>query len=495
MADGQPSFGFDNSYVKLPERFYARQAPTPMPAPRFIQLNRPLIQELGLQPGPFESEQAAAYLAGTVIPAGAEPISMVYGGHQFGGWAGRLGDGRAVLMGELLDRDQGRWDLHLKGAGRTPFSRAGDGRAVLGPVLREYIVSEAMHALRVPTSRALAALYTGETVLREAPLPGAILVRVARSHVRVGTFEYFLAAGDDEALRLLADYVIARHYPQFDDEPDRFESLLRSTVTAQAKLVAAWMHVGFIHGVMNTDNTQLAGETIDYGPCAFMDNYHPGTVFSSIDHMGRYAYANQPRVAHWNLACLARCLLPLLDQQSARAVEIAQAVVDEFPLQYEREWLAGMRAKIGLMEEMIGDQELIERFLSCLQGSSVDFTMAFRALSSLDSGQSSDDSPLCELFESAEEIRRWLVDWRARLIREHSVDEDRQAAMKGVNPAFIPRNHLVEAAIQAALKEDLEPLEDLLKVSGDPFSAHPGFEHMLMPPKPHEVVPRTFCGT
>ncbi|MGB5834446.1 MAG: YdiU family protein, partial [Thiohalocapsa sp.] len=373
-------FDFNNSYVRLPSHFYALQSPVAVAGPRLVKLNQALAVELGLDPDRLSSPDGLAVLAGNAVPEGAEPLAMAYAGHQFGGFAPQLGDGRAILLGEILDPQSQRYDIQLKGSGRTAFSRAGDGRAWLGPVLREYIIGEAMHALGIPTTRALAAVATGETVYREADYPGAILTRVARSHVRIGTYQYFSARGDIEAIRRLSDYMIARHYPEAAAAEKPYRALLDTVVTQQVHLVAQWLGVGFIHGVMNTDNTSIVGETIDYGPCAFMDSYHPGTVYSSIDHGGRYAYGNQPRIAHWNLSHFAESLLPLIDEDRDRAVEEAQAAIDAFPQKFEQAYLERFRAKLGLREVHPNDSDLIESLLKTMAETGAEFTNSFRAL-------------------------------------------------------------------------------------------------------------------
>jgi uncharacterized protein YdiU (UPF0061 family) len=491
-------FAFDNSYARLSEQFFAPHTPTAMPNPQMIRFNKALADELGLDTQQLDSPQGTEIFTGSRIPNGALPLSMVYAGHQFGGYAPRLGDGRAVLLGEVIDTQGVRRDIQLKGAGRTPFSRSGDGRAVLGPVLREYILSESMHALGIPTSRALAATLTGETVMRERPFPGAIFTRVARSHVRIGTFQYFAAQNDTQAVQALADYVLQRHYPEAMHDEHPYDALFSAVLDAHAKLVAKWMHVGFIHGVMNTDNMQIAGETIDYGPCAFMDSYDPDTVYSSIDRMGRYAYSNQPNAAYWNLAWLVRALLPCMDENPEVAAQRAQAISDEFPQRYQAAWLAGMRAKLGLMTSDDHDETLIKELFDCMHKQTADFTLTFRALSSLSAEKPQNgehEAMIRGLFNAPEAFDAWALDWRARLARENSGDAVRQAAMRAVNPAFIPRNHRVEEAIQAGLIGDFSVFETLLEVLATPFEDKPGFEHLAQPPRSHEVVQQTFCGT
>ncbi len=489
------TFGFDNSYARLPARFFARLDPTPAQAPRLVRLNADLARELGLDPDALAAPDGVAALAGNRVPEGAEPLAMAYAGHQFGNWVPRLGDGRAILLGEVIDREGARRDIQLKGAGRTPFSRMGDGRAVLGPVLREYIVSEAMAALGVPTTRALAAVLTGDVVLREGPQPGAVLTRVARSHVRVGTFEYFASREDDEALRALADYVIARHYPEAAGQAAPYRALLEAVIGRTAALIARWQLVGFIHGVMNTDNMSVAGETIDYGPCAFMDAFHPATVYSSIDAGGRYAYGNQPYIAHWNLARLAQALLPLLDPDDASALESAQAALDAFPLRFETAWLAGMRAKIGLGAAREGDAALIEDLLARMAANKADFTLTFRRLADAAAGGSAGDGPVRALFDAPEAFDAWALAWRRRLEADDRSPIGRRHAMRAVNPAFIPRNHLVQEALDAAQAGDLGPLDALMTVLAKPYEDQPGFARHALPPEPAEVVRATFCGT
>ncbi|WP_186418190.1 protein adenylyltransferase SelO [Bosea sp. CS1GBMeth4] len=485
---------FDNSYARLPPRFFAAVAPTPVRAPRLIRLNAPLASQLGLDPDWLKGPEGVAMLSGNDVPAGATPIATAYAGHQFGSFTPQLGDGRAILLGELIDRRGKRHDLQLKGAGPTPFSRRGDGRAALGQVLREYIVSEAMAALGVPTTRALAAALTGETVRRETLLPGALLTRVASSHVRIGTFQFFAARGDVEALRLLADHVIARHYPDCAGE-DRYLALLEAVIAAQAGLVAQWLAIGFIHGVMNTDNMSIAGETIDYGPCAFMDAYHPATVFSSIDEHGRYAFGNQPPIARWNLARLAEALLPLLADDQDKAVSIAQDALDRFDAEFQAQLIERFRRKLGLATQEADDFELVRALLDTMQRGEADFTLVFQHLSE-EAGQSESADTCRNLFADPTKFDVWESRWRQRLLREPTSAEARRDAMLRVNPLFIPRNHRVEAAIEAAVEhDDLAPFELLLEVLAKPFDAQPGLEDYARPPAVHERVVATFCGT
>ncbi|HLL85653.1 MAG TPA: YdiU family protein [Longimicrobium sp.] len=481
---------FDNSYSRLPGRFFARVAPTPVAAPRLIRVNAPLATELGLDPDWLAGEEGVQVLAGNRVPETAEPIATAYAGHQFGGFVPQLGDGRAILLGEVIDRGGVRRDVQLKGAGPTPYSRRGDGRAALGPVLREYLVSEAMAALGIPTTRALAAVTTGEKVVRETMLPGAVLARVASSHIRVGTFQFFASRGDVEGLRALADHVIARHYPDAAGAERPYRALLEAVVRAQGELVARWLHVGFIHGVMNTDNTSVAGETIDYGPCAFMDEYDPAAVFSSIDVYGRYAYANQPSIAQWNLVRLAECLLPLFSDTTTTGADEANEALDAFAPAFERAYHAGLRRKLGLLTEQEGDVELAQGLLEAMATGSADFTLTFRRLSE------DDDAGVRGLFADPAAFDAWAQRWRRRLQEEGGDAEARRAAMLAANPAFIPRNHRVEAVIRAAVdRDDFAPFEELLAVLARPFESQPGFERYSEPPATHERVRATFCGT
>jgi uncharacterized protein YdiU (UPF0061 family) len=490
---------FDNSYARLPDRFFARLDPTPVAEPRLLKLNEALARDLGLDPGALAAPEGVAMLAGNAVPEGAEPLAQAYAGHQFGGWVPQLGDGRAILLGEVVAPEGSalagrRFDVQLKGAGRTPYSRMGDGRAWIGPVIREYVVSEAMAALGIPTTRALAAVATGETVLREAPLPGAVLTRVASSHIRVGTFQFFAARQDREALALLAAHALARHYPDRAEADNPPLALLEAAVAAQARLIARWMGVGFIHGVMNTDNAAVSGETIDYGPCAFMDAYHPETVFSSIDSFGRYAYANQPQIAVWNMAQLATALLPLIDADERRAVALATEAVHGFAPAYEASWEEVFRAKTGLARQEDGDAELVQDLLTRMARNGADFTRTFRALSALGADPAGDEPARAE-FTDPTEFDAWSVAWRARLMREERDEAARQAAMRAANPAFIPRNHRVEQAITAAVAGDLRPFERLVAVLARPFEDQPEAADLAAAPEQHEAVRRTFCGT
>jgi serine/tyrosine/threonine adenylyltransferase len=488
-------FPFQNTYAALPANFFARVAPTPVASPRLIKLNRPLAMHLGLDPDWLDSPEGAEILAGKRIPDGADPIAMAYAGHQFGHFVPQLGDGRAILLGEVIDADGVRRDIQLKGSGPTPFSRRGDGRAALGPVLREYVVSEAMAALGIPTTRSLAAVMTGENVLRETPLPGAVLTRVASSHIRVGTFQYFAARGDTEGVRRLADHVIARHYPQAADADRPYHALLEGVVARQAELVARWLLVGFIHGVMNTDNTSISGETIDYGPCAFMDHYDPATVFSSIDELGRYAYANQPRIALWNLTRLAECLLPLFSDDQDKAISEAQSVLGDFVERFDTAYQAGLRRKLGLFTARDDDPALAQDLLDTMAKNRADFTLTFRRLSeaALDP---SGDRGVRQLFAEPAAYDEWVARWWQRISDEPQDPAIRQTAMRAVNPAFIPRNHRVEAVIEAAVNgNDFAPFEELLAVLSKPYEDQPAYAHYAEAPEPHQRVLQTFCGT
>jgi uncharacterized protein YdiU (UPF0061 family) len=494
-------WAFSNSYASLPGNFHARLDPVPVANPRLIQFNGGLATELSLDWRSLGDATLAAIFSGNSIPEGADPVATVYAGHQFGQFVPRLGDGRAILLGEVIDRCGVRRDIQLKGSGRTPYSRGGDGRAALGPVLREYLVSEAMHALGIEGTRALAAVATGESVVRQGLLPGAVVTRVARSHVRVGTFEYFAAQGDQAALKQLADYVIERHYPEIGSADRPYLELLRAVGRRQAALIASWMHVGFIHGVMNTDNTSVSGETIDYGPCAFMDNFDPATVFSSIDSMGRYAYANQPHAAQWNLARFAETLLRLIDADPARAVEAARPVVEEFSGAFEERRLSGFCAKLGLQSLRPDDAALVGAWLDLLHRNECDFTRAFRGLcdaadvADRDGGAPEED-PLRSSFQRPGEYDAWARDWRARLARDPAPAGGRGSAMRRINPWVIPRNHRVEAMISAAVERaDFGAFEEMLEVVAKPYEKRSGLEAYERPPRPDERVLQTFCGT
>jgi uncharacterized protein YdiU (UPF0061 family) len=483
-----------SSYASLPERFFARVAPTPVAEPRLVKFNDALAADLNLRSG-LDTETLGSLFSGNVLPPGAVPIAMAYAGHQFGHFVPQLGDGRAVLLGEMRDRAGVRRDIQLKGCGRTPYSRSGDGRAALGPVLREYLVSESMHALGVPATRALAAVTTGESVRREELVPGAIFTRVAASHVRVGSFEYFAARGDVAAIQLLADYVIERHYAHLAQDKTPYLALLAEVVSRQASLIAAWMHVGFIHGVMNTDNMAVSGETIDFGPCAFVDAFDPAAVFSSIDERGRYAYANQPHAAAWNLARLAETLLPIIDIDSGRAIELASEVLATFTAQFADHWLAGMRRKLGLSAKEEADRALADDLLDAMHRNQADFTLIFRGLCDA-AAEQPDETRVRGLFGNASDYDHWAQRWRARLARESTPPAARVEAMRQANPAYIPRNHRVEQMIVAAVERgDFAPFEELLTVLSQPYREQPAFAAYADPPQPNERVWQTFCGT
>ena len=487
-------FPFDNSFARLPERFYARLPPTPVRDPKLIKLNDTLARDLNLDPTALASPEGIAVLAGNTVAEGSEPLATAYAGHQFGNFVPQLGDGRAILLGEVIARDGLRYDIQLKGAGPTPFSRRADGRAALGPVLREYIVSEAMAALGVPTTRALAALSTGEVTMREEPLPGAIVVRVAQSHVRVGSFQYFAARDDVDGVKTLADYVIARHYPDAACAENPYRALLDGVIAKQASLIAQWLCLGFIHGVMNTDNMTISGETIDYGPCAFMDTYHPATVFSSIDAQGRYAYGNQPRIAVWNLTRLAETLLPLIDENQEAAIKQAEEALGAFRGVFEKAYAGGLSRKIGLMTDRDGDFDLANELLGAMAANQADFTLTFRRLCDA-AADTSHDEPVRELFVDPTVFDAWAVKWRARLAEEGGDASARRDAMRAVNPMFIPRNHRVEEAIVAATAGDFAPFETLTKVLAHPFDDQPDFADYAKPPREDQIVQQTFCGT
>jgi len=464
----------DNSYARLPDRFYARLAPTPVTTPKLVKLNRPLALQLGLDAEALASPEGVAMLAGNTLPPGAEPIALAYAGHQFGNFVPQLGDGRALLLGEVIDNTGVRRDIQLKGSGPTPFSRRGDGRAALGPVLREYIISEAMHALGIPTTRSLAAVTTGDPVYRETALPGAVLTRVASSHIRVGTFQFFAARGDVDGVKLLADHVIARHYPDATGYRDLYEKV----IARQAALVAQWLCVGFIHGVMNTDNVSIAGETIDYGPCAFMDAYHPETVFSSIDQMGRYAYAKQPQIAGWNMARLGEALMPLFSGDPDEALKHANESLQTYNVQFGRALIAGLRRKLGLFTEQDGDGELAQAFFNVLADNGIDFTLAFRRLG---------EGTARGLFDEPAPFDAWEQRWRERLAQEPQDETTRRDAMRAANPIYIARNHRVEAALGTAIeRDDYGPFEELLTVLSQPFAERPEFAAYAQPPSEEE---------
>ncbi|MFD3449427.1 YdiU family protein [Microbacteriaceae bacterium 4G12] len=479
----EAGWNFDNSYARLPETFFSRTNPTPVHSPKLGVLNHQLAASLGLNAEALQSEDGVAVFAGNKIPEGASPLAQAYAGHQYGHFT-MLGDGRAVLLGEQISPRGERVDIQLKGPGRTPYSRRGDGRATLGPMLREYIISEAMYALRIPTTRSLAVVTTGESVFRETVLPGAVLTRVAASHLRVGTFQYAATRGTDEDLRALADYTLKRHYPDVEWNDNRYLALLQEVIKRQAELIAKWQLVGFIHGVMNTDNMTISGETIDYGPCAFMDTYDPATVFSSIDTHGRYAYGNQPLIAGWNLARFAESLLPLLHEDQEEAVKLAQAEISDFMKLYDSYWLTGMRAKLGIFNEDKEDETLIENLLSMMEKHHVDYTNTFRALTL------GEDPGLC-----ASEFTEWHKKWQERLDRQQESKEASNQLMQSNNPAIIPRNHRVEEALEAAVERgDYSVMERLVAVLSNPYAY--SAEQVEYTTLPESTTPyRTFCGT
>jgi uncharacterized protein YdiU (UPF0061 family) len=504
MSAAASLFRFDNSYARDLPGFYVSWKPAEVPAPRLLYLNQPLAQELGLDPAELLTEQGAALFAGNAVPEGAEPLAQAYAGHQFGGFSPKLGDGRALLLGEVIDRQGRRRDIAFKGSGRTPFSRGGDGKAALGPMLREVLIGEAMHAMGIPTTRALAVAGTGEPVVREKILPGAVLARVASSHLRVGTFQFYAARQDVEKLRQLAEYAIARHDPDLAGSPGRYLALLDRVTRRQAALIARWMNAGFIHGVMNTDNMTISGETIDYGPCAFMEAYDPQAVFSSIDHNGRYAYGNQPLIAQWNLARLAEALLPLMvagdtDAAAQDAVTAATGVLESFTGLYQAALLRGQRDKLGLHDHGAGDDtsdaELARDWLGLLHEQHVDFTLGWRRLADAATGE---DSALQALFPDPQAPGAWLARWRSRCQRDGAVSPQQRAeGIRRASPWVIPRNHRVEEALEAASeRQDLGPFERLLSALREPFEEKP--EHArYAEPAPAAVTAcyQTFCGT
>jgi uncharacterized protein YdiU (UPF0061 family) len=488
----QSLFAFDDSFVRELEGLYVPWHGAPVPEPRLLALNEDLAAELGVEADALRADGGVGVLAGSVVPDGASPVAQAYAGHQFGGYSPRLGDGRALLLGEVLDVRGRRRDVHLKGSGRTPFARGGDGKAVVGPMLREYVIGEAMHALGIPTSRALAVVATGEGVMRETVLPGAVLARVAASHIRVGTFQYAALNGGPELVRRLADYSIRRHHPDAAEAENPYLAFFERVVDTQASLVALWMLVGFIHGVMNTDNMAISGETIDYGPCAFMDAFDPATVFSSIDHGGRYAYGNQPHIAPWNLARLAEALLPLIDDDTDTAIAVATETLRTFPERFHRSWSAGMHAKLGLTraDELTG--ALVDDFLTLLHEQAVDYTSSFRALSAWLRG---DADRARAVFGESARFDAWAGRWREQLAHEQSDPARVASAMDEVNPVYIPRNHKVEETLAAATAGDLAPFERLVGVVERPFEERPGLESYAAPAPESWGAYRTFCGT
>ena len=488
-----PAFRFDNSYFAELEGLYAPWKGAKVPYPAIAKLNRELAKELGIDADRIDSPEGAAYLAGSETPAGAAPLAQAYAGHQFGGFSPQLGDGRALLVGELIDRNGHRRDLHLKGSGRTPFSRGGDGKAVLGPVLREYLIGEFMHTVRVPTTRSLAAVTTGELIAREEPQPGAVLARVASSHIRVGTFQFLAARGDDERLRRLADYTIRRHFPDLAESEEPYLQLLRAVIDRQASLIAKWMSLGFVHGVMNTDNTTISGETIDYGPCAFIDPYDPAAVFSSIDHHGRYAYAQQPPIAQWNLARFAETLLKLIDAvNTEQAIASATSALEEFPQTYERFWCGEMCAKLGLERPGAAERTLVDDLLRGMETRGVDFTQLFRSLGSVLRGN---DAHFAELTTKDEALEEWKIRWLAHHESQGTETLVRADEMDRVNPVYIPRNHKVEEALRAATAGDFAPFEVLHELLNDPYTVVDGRDEYAEPAPSDFGCYTTYCGT
>ena len=480
-------WNFDNSYAHLPEAFYVRLKPVPVQNPKLVVFNRALSQFLGLNPDALNGDHGAAIFSGNRIPEGAEPLAQAYAGHQFGSFT-MLGDGRAIVLGEQVTPKGERFDIQFKGSGKTPFSRLGDGRAALGPMLREYIISEAMHALNIPTTRSLAVVTTGEQVFRETALQGAILTRTAASHIRVGTYQYAAARGKPNEVQTLADYTIRRHFPELSEDDNPYFALLGAVMERQASLVARWLLVGFIHGVMNTDNMALCGETIDYGPCAFMDAYDPNTVFSSIDHHGRYAYGRQPQIAQWNLARFAETLLPLIHEDSQEAVSMATEAISGFSGTFHHYWLTGMRAKLGLLNQEADDAALVEDLLGCMHRHGVDYTNTFRDLAS-------GALPDASVFRT-QDFEQWFERWQARLDRQPESWEASHRLMRSHNPAVIPRNHRVEEALAAAVERaDISVMEKLLDVLSHPFQDPPEQAGYQLPPPPSDRPYQTFCGT
>ncbi len=493
-TDAAAPIRFDNTYARLPEAFYERGRPTTAPAPQLLRLNDALARQLRIDPEFLRSPAGVGILSGNDTPPGSDPIAQAYAGHQFGNFVPQLGDGRALLLGEVVDIAGVRYDLQLKGSGRTRFSRRGDGRAALGSVIREYIVSEAMAALGIPTTRSLAAVLTGDSVTRERILPGGVLTRVASSHLRVGTFQYFAARGDVENLRILADYTISRHYSNTGGGEDTYLAFYDAVVAALAGLTARWMLVGFIHGVLNTDNTAISGETIDYGPCAFMDAYHPDKVFSSIDQFGRYAFASQPAVMKWNLARFAETLLPLIADGAEKAIEAANASLALFNHHYNEAYISGLRRKLGLKLEMEGDLELGADLLARMADNQADFTLTFRALSEA-SVDATRDIGVRSLFANPAAFDQWAERWRERLGHEYQSGEARRSGMLSANPMFIPRNHRIQAAIADAEAGRLDKFHELADVLAHPYDDRPEYADYAKAPTPEEEVQQTFCGT
>ncbi|WP_101756706.1 YdiU family protein [Oceanicoccus sp. KOV_DT_Chl] len=490
------NISFDNSYIQVADTLFSRQLPTAVSQPDLIRINDALANFLSIDPAQLNTPAGIEVLAGNRIAEGSEPIATVYAAHQFGQWNPQLGDGRAILLGEVIGANGLRYDVQLKGSGPTPYSRGGDGRSPLGPVLREYIVSEAMYALGVPTTRSLAAVSSGDTVIREQGLPGAILTRVARSHIRIGTFQFFAAREDWDSVTRLADHVIARHYPDVLSAENPYLALLSAVIQAQAELIARWQSLGFIHGVMNTDNMLVGGETVDYGPCAFMDEYHAGRVYSSIDHNGRYAYGNQPAIAHWNLSWLAQSLLPLIHSDEETAVALVRAELDAFADIYQQYYECMMCQKIGLPVVSEKGNELVSELLALMQAHKMDFTLMFAGLADyLDKSGPAPDS-VANLFSLPAELQAWLQEWQYYLQQQSGVGLIAiQQQMRTVNPVYIPRNHLIEEVIQAANSGDLVPFHRLVDRLAHPFDYSIDDQIYALPPRPEQEVARTFCGT
>lgn len=487
---------FNNHYIKLGRLFYVKTDPSPTISPELIIFNEKLAVELGLAIANINSTDGTAIFAGNLIPDGAEPLAMAYAGHQFGHFSPQLGDGRAILLGEIDSPNDQYFNIQLKGSGRTFYARNGDGRSALGPVLREYLVSEAMAKLGVPTTRALAAVTTGEKVVRQRLLPGGILTRIATSFVRIGTFQFFAARNNAKAIKQLADYTIEHNYPQTREEKNPYRALLQAIMNRQAALIARWMQFGFIHGVMNTDNMSIAGETLDYGPCAFMDVYAHDRVFSSIDHNKRYAYNNQPSIGLWNLTRLAELFVPLLAKKTETAVEIAHDILQQYIVLYQKYWLAGMQNKIGLSSNMRGDKELIQELFNIMASNNADFTLTFYYLSQLGIDAAIPNRDINRLFTKPEQFYTWMTKWRERISKEKIHDKIRQAKMQAVNPVYIPRNHRIEAAIKAAENHgDFSLFHTLHEVLQKPYVLQEGKNSYMLPPEPDEVVKQTFCGT
>jgi len=490
-----------NRFIELGSQFYKQSKPVPVTAPSLIKLNAGLAKMMGLSIDDSDLHELNMIFAGNQVPEGSKPLAMAYSGSQFGSFNPQLGDGRAIYLGELNPQPDMSFDVQLKGSGRTAYSRNGDGRSALGPVIREYLVSEAMYKLNVPTTRALAAVTTGEEVARETLGPGGVLTRVASSFVRVGTFQYFAAKGDINSIKILADYVIERNYKTIIETDNQYLQFFKLVVERQAKLIANWMHLGFIHGVMNTDNMSVAGETIDYGPCAFMDEFNHNQVYSFIDRGGRYAYSNQPPIGLWNLTRLAECLVPLFSDETDAAVELAKEVLQSYEVSYEKAWLDGMRLKLGLANADVNnsdieDKKLIESLFEIMQINHADFTLTFFYLSRINNTESVVDDDLKQLFDKPEMIEAWLVKWRSRLSDETTTDEERRHGMQSVNPVYIPRNHLIEEVIRAAENNnDFTLFHELHAVLEKPFTMQKGMDKYMLPPEPEQVVENTFCGT